>query len=429
MQDEFNALQSTGTWILVPPSSSQNVVGCKWVFRVKKKPNGTVERFKARLVAKGFHQQEGIDFHETFTLLHLGFVQSSSDASLFVLKGSSLVIVLVYVDDILVAGPNSSKCHLIIQQLSALFPVKDLGPLHYFLGLEVHRSSAGLFLHQTKYLLDLLRKTNMDGAKPCCTPLASQKLDHTGSLLSNPTEYRSIVGGLQYLTWTRPDISFAVNQICQFMHAPRDQHLQAAKRVLRYLKGTVSEGIWFKPGSTNLTAFSDANWTGCLFDRRSTSGYCIFLGSNLISWSAKKQATVARSSTEAEYRSLAHTAAELTWICKKFCDIGFPLSQVPTLWCDNISAISLASNPVFHARTKHIEIDYHYIRELVLVNLITVKFVCSQDQLADIHTKSLSKSRFSYLKSKLSLGSMVDPKISLRGCIEIDAKSSKQVIS
>ncbi|KAM1830529.1 hypothetical protein ACFX13_020749 [Malus domestica] len=499
MQDEFNALQSTGTWTLVPPSSSYNVVGCKWVFRIKKHPDGTVERFKARLVAKGYHQQEGIDFQETFSpvakpvtiriilslavqfnwflnqldisnaflhgdlkedvymqqppgfsdpnlphhvcklrkslyglkqaprawfdklfqaLIRLGFQQSSSDASLFVLPSHTPVMVLVYVDDILVTGPDSSICNLFIQNLGAIFPVKDLGPLHYFLGLEIQRSSTGLFLHQTKYLLDLLGKTNMAGAKPCCTPLGSNKLDHSGPFLSNPTEYRSIVGGLQYLTWTRPDISFAVNQICQFMHAPRDQHMQAAKRILRYLKGTISEGLWFRKGAPNLTAFSDADWAGCLFDRRSTSGYNIFLGSNLISWSAKKQATVARSSTEAEYRSLAHTATELTWICKIFRDLGFPLSQTPTLWCDNISAISLASNPVFHARTKHVEIDYHYIRELVLANLIKVHFVCSQDQLADIHTKSLSKSRFTALKSKLPLGSSTAPKLSLRGCIE-----------
>ncbi|KAM1714593.1 hypothetical protein ACFX11_025430 [Malus domestica] len=213
------------------------------------------------------------------------------------------------------------------------------------------------------------------------------------------------------------------------MHAPRDQHLQAAKRVLRYLKGTIYEGLWFKKGFLNLTAFSDADWAGCPFDRRSTSGYCVFWGSNLISWSAKKQPTVARSSTEAEYRSLAHTVVEITWICKIFRDINLSLSHVPTLWCDNISAISLASNPVFHARTKHIEIDYHSIRELVLAKLLKVQFICSQDQLADIHTKSLSTSRFRYLKSKLPLSSMVDPTLSLRGCIKADTERDQQAVS
>ena len=144
----------------------------------------------------GLKQAPRAWFDKLFQALHsLGFQQSSSDASLFVLNGPHLVIVLVYVDDILVTGPNSHLCQQFIKQLSSWFPVKDLGPLHYFLGLEVHRSSQGIFLHQTKYLIDLLKKTNMEGAKPCCTPLSSKKLDHSGPLLSNPTEYHSIVGG------------------------------------------------------------------------------------------------------------------------------------------------------------------------------------------------------------------------------------------
>ena len=203
--------------------------------------------------------------------------------------------------------------------------------------------------------------------------------------------------------------------------------MQAAKRILRYLKDTISQGIWLKNGPLHLTAYSDADWVGCTFDRRSTSGYIVFLGSNLIIWSAKKQATIARSSTKAEYWSLAHTTAELTWICKIFHDIGFSISSIPTLWCDNISAISLASNLVFHARTKHVEINYHYIRELVLANLIKVQFVCSEDQLADIYTKSLSKNRFCYLKFKLPIGTLAESNISLMGCIEANASISKVV--
>ncbi|XP_068302666.1 uncharacterized mitochondrial protein AtMg00810-like [Pyrus communis] len=275
MQEEFNALQSAGTCALVPSNPSQNLVRCKSVFRIKRKPDGSVDRYKARLVAKGD----------------------------------------------------------VISQLSVQFPVKDLGDLHYFLELEVQRSSIGIFIHQSKYVLDLLKRTKMDGAKPYVTPLGSAKLDHTGALLANPAEYRQIVGVLQYLTWTRPDLSFVVNLVYQFMHSPMDQHLQAVKRILRYLKGSFGHGLWFPQVSSSLKlkAFSDADWAGCSWDRRSTGGFCIFLSHSLISWSAKKQHIVTCSSTEAEYRSLAHTAAEITWICQLFTDIGFQLSSLPQI--------------------------------------------------------------------------------------------------
>ena len=344
----------------------------------------------------------------------LGFTGSKNDHSLFVKKGPTLVFILVYVDDILVTGPNPQACKDTISQLSNLFPIKDLGPLHYFLGIEVKRSSSGIFISQTKYILDLLKKSNMIGAKPCATPLSTSSLDHESPLLSDPTEYRSLVGGLQYLTWSRPDLSFAVNLVCQFMHQPRESHLQAVKRILRYLKGSLELGLWFPKVSNplSITAFSDADWAGCHIDRRSTGGFCIFLGSSLISWSAKKQPTVARSSTEAEYRSLANIAADISWICKLLVDVGLQLPCPPKIWCDNISAISLAKNPIFHARTKHVEIDYHYIREKVLSKAVSVHFISTQAQIANICTKSLSKTRFHLLRDKLSLHT---PQFSLRG--------------
>ncbi|CAN6685630.1 unnamed protein product [Malus baccata var. baccata] len=329
----------------------------------KRKPNGSIDWYKARLVAKGFHQQEGIDFKETFspvakpvTIRILLTMAVQYDWFLHQLDISNAFLNGNLQEDVFMQQP----------------PVKDLGPLHYFLGLKVHRSDEGIFLSQSKYALDLLVKTSMAGCKPYPTPLGTQKLDHTGALLADPKEYRSIVGALQYLTWTRPDLSFAVNQACQFLHCPRDSHFQAVKRILRFLKGTFDQGMWFKKSPLHLTAYSDADWARYVLDRRFTSGYCIYLGRNLISWSAKKQHTVARSSTEDEYRSLAHTAAELTWICKIFRDVAFQLTTIPTLWCDNVSAISLASNPVFHARAKHVEIDYHYIRELVIAKLLQV---------------------------------------------------------
>ena len=496
MQSEFQALQSTGTWELVPNHPNYNLVGCKWVFRVKHKPDGTIDRYKARLVAKGFHQQEGLDFSETFSpvakpttirillsiavtydwfihqldvsnaflhghlkedvymvqppgfvdsskphhvcklrkslyglkqaprawyeafytaILSLGFTASYSDTSLFIKRDTSITFILVYVDDIIITGSSPFECQSVISKLQTLFPVKDLGDIHYFLGIEVQRSAKGLLMHQSKYALDLLRKTDMLGAKPCETPASSSKLDHSGTLLPDPTHYRSTVGALQYLTWTRPDLAFAVNQVCQYMHSPRTIHLQAVKRILRYLKGTVDFGIWFTKGPQCLTAWSDADWAGCPVDRRSTSGYCVFLGPNLISWSAKKQVTVARSSTEAEYRSLANTAAEITWVCKILQDISFPLLKTPLIYCDNKSAIALAFNPVFHARTKHVELDYHYIREKVLLGHISVQHAASLLQVADIFTKSLAADRFATLTSKLSVRSS---SLSLRGCVK-----------
>jgi histone deacetylase 1/2 len=233
--------------------------------------------------------------------------------------------------------------------------------------------------------------------------------------LNDPTEYHQVIGALQYCTLTRPDISYAVNQLCQFMHAPREPHWIATKRVLRYLKGTIDYGIHYTQSTTTLDAFCDADWAGNPDDRKSTSSYIVFLGQNLISWSAKKQSVVSKSSTEAEYRSMALVTAELYWLRMLLQDLGISLSSPPTLWCDNVGAISLASNPVFHARTKHIEVDYHFIREKVLNKDILVRYISTHDQIADVFTKGHTTARFMFLRSKL----MVIPiPISLQGNVK-----------
>ncbi|CAN6544900.1 unnamed protein product [Malus baccata var. baccata] len=328
-----------------------------------------------------------------------------------------MVFILVYVDDIIVTGPSTSACQQVITWLSSMFPIKDLSDLHYFLGIEVKRSSKGIYISQTKYILDLLKKAHMDEAKPCATPLSTSKLDHSSPLLDNAAQYRSFVGALQYLTWTRLDLSFAVNLVCQYMHSPRQSHFQDVKHIFQYLKGSIDLGLWFPKSSSppSITAFSDADWAGCPLDRKSTGGFYIFLGSSLISWSAKKQPTVARSSTETEYKSLANIAVKLTWICKLLVDIAYKSPSTPQLWCDNISALSLAKNPLFHARTKHVELDYHYIREKVLAQEVPVHYICTQQQIADICTKALAKDRFHLLKNKLSLQTS---QLSLRGDIK-----------
>lgn len=191
------------------------------------------------------------------------------------------------------------------------------------------------------------------------------------------------------------------NRACQHMHSPKHSHFVAVKRILRYIKGVLHQGLLYTPSSLVLTAFSDADWAGDRIDRRSTTGFCLFLGSNLISWCAKKQHTVARSSTEAEYRALAHTAADLTWIQSLLLELGVTSPSPLVIWCDNMSAIALAANPVYHARTKHVELDYHIIREKVLSKQLLVHHVGTEEQVADIFTKSLCTARFLLLKNKL----------------------------
>jgi hypothetical protein len=389
MNLEFDALLKNQTWKLVPSSPSQNLIGCKWVFRIKRHADGSIERFKAWLVAKGFHQQPGIDYGETYSpvikpttvravlsiaisagwsirqidiqnaflhgqlsedvfmsqppgyqhpsypthvcklnkaiyglkqaprawfsrlssrLLQLGFHGSLSDTSLFIYKSKSFTMfILIYVDDIIITCSNSTEIDELLILLQYDFAVKDFGKLNYFLGVEVIPNDHGAVLSQQRYILDILKCTKMIEAKPVSSPMSSTTslTAHEGESFSDATLFRSTVGALQYLSLTRPDIAFTVNKLSQFMHKPTVIHWQSVKRLLRYLKQTLQFGLQIYRSSCNtLQAFSDADWAGSRDDRRSTSSFCIFLGNNLISWSCRKQATVARSSTEADTKPL-----------------------------------------------------------------------------------------------------------------------------
>ncbi|XP_028096886.1 uncharacterized protein LOC114296760 [Camellia sinensis] len=249
---------------------------------------------------------------EVYMLQPLGFIQypnqgftnSQSDTSLFVYHSSAgLMLLVVYVDDILITGSNSSPISHLITQMHQVFSMKELGSVSYFWGISVECQGADYFLTQAKYATKLLHKAGLVDCKPCSTPLALKppSTSHDSLPFSNPSLYHSIIGGLHYLTLTHPDLSLAVNQACQFMHLPTNGHFQLVKRSLHYIKGTFHHGLRFTSGPFSIHAFFDANWAGDCLDRKSTSGYCVFLGPNLISWSAKKQATISRSSTEAEY--------------------------------------------------------------------------------------------------------------------------------
>lgn len=489
--DEINAMTRTGTWDLVPAEQAQNVVGCRWVFRIKRLPDGSVERYKSRLVAKGFHQRPGVDFEETYSpvikhatirlvldvavkknwdlcqldvnnaflqgtlneevyltqppgfidkdhpdyvcrlkkaiyglkqaprawyneirqfLLTIGFTNSLADASLFVYnKARVYVYLLLYVDDIVITGSCSNTVSQLIKALSTRFSLKDLGQLSYFLGIEILRTAAGLRLTQQKYTTDLLSRTNMAHAKPVQTPMCStQALVKKGINLGDleAKEYRDVVGSLQYLSFTRPDIAFAVNRLSQFMHCPTTEHWDAAKRVLRYLAGTVTQGITLRANSPlTITAYSDADWGGDKDDLCSTNAYIVYLGTSPISWASRKQKGVARSSTEAEYRAVAATASEVKWLCSVLSELGIQLPQVPVVHCDNIGATYLCANPVFHSRMKHIAIDYHFVRELVQQGYLRVSHITTTDQLADALTKPLPRTRFLDLAVKIGVSS------------------------
>lgn len=460
METEDLALKNKKTWSLIPPSPDQKLISNKWVFRVKTKADGTLDKLKARLVARGYEQMAGVDYMETFSpvvkfttirliftlaatrhwsiqqidvnnaflngdleetiymvqpkgfedpkfpsyvcklhksiyglkqaprawyeklksaLLTLGFKRSASDCSLFFrnVKGV-LTLILVYVDDILLTGDSTEQVLQVIQSLHTQFALKTMGEVHYFLGIEVTKSDGHYTLQQTQYINDLLERTNLSDCNSSSTPMIpSLKLTKDGGEpLDNPTIYRSTVGALQYLTLTRPDIAFSVNKLSQFLKSPTDIHWSACKHLLRYLKGSNMLSLSFSPTSfSQFQGFADADWASCPDDRRSTGGHCIFLGSNLLVWSSKKQEVVSRSSAESEYRSLANAAADILWLHSLCQELGISIISTSQLWSDNQSAIALASNPVFHARTKHIEVDVHFIREKVQARVLDVGYV------------------------------------------------------
>ena len=248
---------------------------------------------------------------------YLGFVASKADTSLFIYNKATIVIfVLIYVDDIIVASSSKNATNALLHDLSSEFALKDLGDLHFFLGIEVKKIQDGIVLNQEKYATELLTRMGMKDCKPSPTPLSSSEKLSTfegGPLKKEEsTRYKSTVGALQYLTLTRLDISFAINKVCQYLHAHNIAHWTTVKRIVRYIKYTVSLGLQFRRSSSTLvSAFSDADWAGCSDDRKSTRGFAVFFGSNLSSWRAGKQATVSRSSTEVEYKSLANATAEI----------------------------------------------------------------------------------------------------------------------
>ncbi|KAL0543454.1 hypothetical protein IC582_018550 [Cucumis melo] len=488
VMEEMKALEKNRTWEICALPKGHKTVGCKWVFSLKYKADGTLDRHKARLVAKGFTQTYGIDYSETFSpvaklntvrvLLSVavnkdwplyqlnvknaflngdlveevymspppgfeaqfgqevcklqkslyglkqsprawfdrfttfvksqGYSQGHSDHTLFTKasKTGKIAILIVYVDDIVLTGDDQTEISQLKQRMGDEFEIKDLGNLKYFLGMEVARSKEGISVSQRKYTLDLLTETGMLGCRPADTPIEFNcKLGNSDDQVPvDKEQYQRLVGKLIYLSHTRPDISFAVSVVSQFMQAPYEKHMEAVNRILRYLKNTPGKGLMFrKTNRKTIEAYTDSDWAGSVIDRKSTSGYCTFVWGNLVTWRSKKQSVVARSSAEAEYRAMSLGICEEIWLQKVLSDLHQECETPLKLFCDNKAAISIANNPVQHDRTKHVEIDRHFIKERLDSGSICIPYIPSSQQIADVLTKGLLRPHFDLCVSKLGL--------------------------
>ncbi|GJZ11354.1 ribonuclease H-like domain-containing protein [Tanacetum coccineum] len=360
----------------------------------------------------------------TSTLIENGFSRGKSDYSLYTKSDKGVFLaLLVYVDDIIKTGNNVSEIEKFKVYLKSKFMIKDLGKLKYFLGIEVIDTSKGICLNQRKYVLDLLSEYGMLACKPAKTPLMSKLIisneaTNNDHILDNITNYQKLLGKLIYVTNTIHDISYVVHCSCQFMHSPLKSHFKTAFKILRYLKSCPCLSVHIiKDSCMNLKAFSDVDWAKCVVTRKSVTGYCVFLNNSLVSWKSKKQNTLSKSSTKAEYRALASVTSEVIWILIFFKDLEIDNLLPVVLHCDSNYAIKIAVNPDFHERTKHLEIDLHFIREQILSGVIKTVKVDSTNQIAEILTKGLDTLQHNELVKKLRMFDIYH--LRLRGMLKL----------
>jgi hypothetical protein len=339
-------------------------------------------------------------------LITNGFKVGKADPTLFTKTiANDLFVCQIYVDDIIFGSTNKSTCEEFSRIMIQKFEMSMMGELKYFLGFQVKQLQEGTFISQTKYIQDILTKFGMKDAKPIKTPMGTNgHLDlDTGGKSIDQKIYRSMIGSLLYLCASRPDIMLSVCMCARFQVDPKEVHLRAVKRILRYLVHTSKFGLWYPKGSPfDLIGYSDADWAGYKIDRKSTTGTCQFLGRSLVSWASKKQNSIALSTAEAEYIAAGHCCAQLLWMRQTLRDYGYKLTKVPLL-CDNESAIRMADNPVEHSRTKHIAIRYHFLRDHQQRGDIEIVYVSTKEQLADIFTKPLDEKTFTKLRNELNI--------------------------
>ncbi|GKB93321.1 retrovirus-related pol polyprotein from transposon TNT 1-94 [Tanacetum coccineum] len=322
-------------------------------------------------------------------LLAQGFSKGVVDPTLFIRKtGKHTLHVQIYVDDIIFASTDPKDCDQFSNEMSSKFQMSMMGQISFFLGLQISQNPRGIFINQSKYANEILKKFDLHKSDPVDTPMVEQtKLDED-------------------LSGTPVDLVFAVCMCARYQSRPTKKHIEVVKRVFRYLQGTINMGLWYpKDTAMTLTAYADADHAGCQDTRRSTSGSAQFLGDKLVSWSSKKQTSTSISSTEAEYIAMSGCCAQILWMRSQLSDYGFAYNRIP-MYCDNKSAIALCCNNVQHSRSKHIDIRHHFIREQVEKGVVELYFVRTEYQLADIFTKALPRERFEFILPRLGMKCM-----------------------
>jgi transposase InsO family protein len=493
MDKEMQSLRDNDVYDLVPlPSSTTNIMGCRWLYKIKYNSEGELERFKARLVGQGFTQVYGVDFNETFapvvkykslrvllsvaSILNydikqldivtaflyatvkediymrqpkgyetgganmvwklkkalygtkqaphewnnelngfivgdLAFNRCKSDTCMYTRVSSTghIMIMSIFVDDIICAfhPADHDEWLQIKQQISSKYKISDLGDLQFILGMKIirDRKAKTIIITHERYINDMLSKFSMSDCATSDTPELTTKFNikvNSGELVDT-TLYQSLVGALLYTAISvRADISHAVNMLSRHLQTPITENLDAAKRVLRYLKHTAAIGLRYG-GSNDIvtTAFCDADWAGDITDRKSQTGYVVKVGGNTVIWSSSKQKTTSLSTAEAEYIAISAAVQEVTWVNSLLNELSFPQTCPSQVYCDNQAAIYICNNDTLHARTKHIDIRHHYIREEIINKNINISYVSTTEQQADIFTKPLGKQLFIPLRNSI----------------------------
>ncbi|GJX13207.1 putative ribonuclease H-like domain-containing protein [Tanacetum coccineum] len=412
-------------------SDDDEDVGAKWVFRNKKDERGIVIKNKAKLVAQGYTQEEGIDYNEVFSpvarieALRLflayasfkdflvyqmdvksAFLYGKIEKEVYVCQPPGLedpdfpdrdkgdiLLVQVYVDDIIFVSTKKSLCTEFEKMMHKKFQMSFMSELTFFLGLQVKQKEDGIFISRDKYVTKILKIFGFTDVKTASTPMETQKLllkDEDGEEVDVHL-YRSMIGSLMYLTSSRPDIMFAVCACARYQVNPKVSHLHAVKRIFRYLKGQPKLGLWYpKDSPFDLVAYTDSDYAGASLDRKSTTGGCQFLRCRLISWQCKKQTVVANSTTEAEYVAASSCCGQVLWIQNQLLDYGYNFMHTK-IYIDNESTICIVKNPVFHSKTKHIEIRHHFIRDSNEKKLIQMIKIHTDKNVADLLTKAINE--------------------------------------